>query len=228
VGPHLARTLSGEVRVLARYTFLSKSEWVLLAGLMIVVSSITAVERAGLIPLSDLASSPHAVAEARLWPLITSALLVSYPLVWSLVSFALLGALTLRVCGARVLLISAFAGHIASTLVIYALFGFIRTVDPHAFQAVLKSPDYGVSAVSAAWIGAIAAASWRVPDRTYQGKIATILGVIGAAVFGWIVHGHLNFLDLEHVVAFGIGIVVVVGFSRVGSTRRVELGAAGA
>jgi hypothetical protein len=212
--------------VTSGHAFLSKSEWVLLGTLMIVVSSVTAAERSGLIPLSVLASSPHGVAEARLWSLVTSALLVAYPLFWSLVSFALLGAFTLRFCGSRVLLISALAGHIASTLAVYAVLALARTFDPRAFEAVLKAPDYGVSAVSAAWIGALASASWRARNRTLRGKIVTALAVVGAALFGWILRGHVNFLDLEHVVAFGIGAVVAVRLSRVASTRRVELRAA--
>jgi hypothetical protein len=207
----------------AGHTFLSKSEWVLLGTLVGVVSSVTAADHARLIPLSDLASSPHAVAEARIWPLLTSALLVSNPVVWSLVTFALLAALTLRVCGSRVLLISACVGHIASTLVIYGLFGVVRTIDPRAFEAVLKAPDYGVSAVSAAWIGALAASSWRARNRMLGGKILTVLGVLTAAAFGWILRGHVNFLDLEHVVAFTIGVVVAVGFARVRAPRPAKL-----
>jgi hypothetical protein len=207
------------------HAFLSKREWLLFGTLMTVVSTLTAAERVRLIPLSDLASSPHAVAEARLWSLVTSALLVSSPMFWSLVAFALFGVLALRLCGTRVLLISAFAGHIASTLVVYALLALARTFDPRAFEALLKVPDYGVSAVSAAWLGAIASASWRARNRTLRGRIATALAVLGVALFAWLLRGHLSFLDLEHVVAFGIGVVVAVGLSSVANTRRVELGA---
>src|SRR5262249_52108675 len=219
-------TLAGEARVMSGHAFLPRGEWLLFATLMIVVSALTAAERAHLIPLSELASSPRAVAEARLWSLMTSALLVSSPLFWSLVAFALFGALTLRFCGARVLLISAFAGHIASTLVVYALLAVARTFDPRAFEALPKAPDYAVSAVSAAWLGAIASVSWRARNRTLRGRIATALAVAGVALFAWLLHMHLSFLDLEHVVAFGIGVVVAVRLSRVANTRRVELGAA--
>ena len=208
----------------AGHAFLSKREWLLFGALMTLVSSLTAAERARLIPLSDLASSPHAVAEARIWLLVTSALLVSSPLFWSLVSFALFGMLTLRFCGARVLWISAVAGHVASTLVVYALLALARTFDPRAFEAVLKAPDYGVSGVSAAWLGAIASASWRARNRTPRGRIATALAVVGVTLFAWILHPHVGFLDLEHVVAFGIGAVVAARSPHVRSMlRRNEL-----
>ena len=203
--------------------FLQRREWVLLAGLMSVVSALTAAERERLIPLSVLAASPHAVVEARLWSLLTSALLVQSPLFWSLASFALLGVLTLKVCGTRVLLISGLAGHVASTLVVYALLALTRTFDPHAFEAVLSAPDYGVSAISAAWLGAIASVSWRARDRTLRGKIATALAVVATALFGWTLRRHLGFLDLEHVVAFGIGVVVAVRLCGTVRATRVEL-----
>src|SRR2546428_6015441 len=147
-------TLTGEARVISGHVFLRKREWALLASLMTVVSALTAAEREHLIPLSVLAASPHAVGEARLWSLLTSALLVQSPLFWSLASFALLGALTLKVCGTRVLLSSALAGHVPSPLVVFALLALAWTFDPRAFEAVLGGPDHGVSAILAALVRA--------------------------------------------------------------------------
>jgi hypothetical protein len=210
-----------------RLAFLLPGEWLFLAALMAVVSSLTAAERMRAISLWDLASSPHAVAEARVWSLVTSALLVSSPLFWSLVSLGVFCALALRICGIRVLLISAFAGHVASALVVYALLAVTRAFDPRAFAAVVNAPDFGVSAVSAAWLGAMASVSWRRGNGTWWRKIATVLAVVAVAAFGWIVRGHLNFLDLEHVVAFAIGVVLATGLSGAGSTAgRAELEAA--
>lgn len=212
--------------MISGHVFLSRREWVLLVSLMTVVSALTAAERERLIPLSVLAASPHAVGEARLWSLLTSALLVQSPLFWSLASFALLGALTLKVCGTRVLLISALAGHVASTLVVYALLVLARQFDPRAFEAVVSAPDYGVSAISAAWLGAVASVSWRARDRTLRGKVATAVAVLATALFGWMLRRHLSFLDLEHVVAFCIGVAVAVRLSGPVRATRLELRAA--
>jgi type IV secretory pathway VirB2 component (pilin) len=212
--------------VTSRTEFFPRSEWLSLGSLVAVVSGLTAAERARMIPLSVLAASPHAVAESRVWLLLTSALLVQSPLFWSLVAFALLGALALEVCGPRAFWVSALAGHIGSTLVVYALLGFARTFDPHAFQAVLKAPDYGVSAISAAWLGAIASVSWQARGRTPRGKIATALAVVATALFGWMLHTHVSFLDLEHVVAFVIGIAVAVRLSRSAFSRPLAVGTA--
>ena len=220
------RTLEGEARVISRRLFQPGREWVLLAALLVVVSGVTVAERAHLIPLSALAASPHAVAEARVWSLLTSAMLAQAPVFWSLSSFGLLGALTLGVCGGPVLWISALAGHIGSTLVVYALMAVARTVDPRVFEVVQKAPDFGVSAISAAWLGAVAAVAWRARDTTLRGKIATTLAVAATALFGWMLRRHLSVLDLEHVFAFGIGVTVAVLAARTVNVRRQKLEAA--
>jgi hypothetical protein len=212
--------------VIARQVFRPKFQWLSLAGLVVVVSVLTIAVRAHVVPLSSVATSPHAVAQAHLWSLLTSGLLVQSPLFWSLVSFALLGALTLRVCGGRTLWISAAGGQIGSTLVVYALLASARAVDPDVLQVLQRAPDYGVSAISAAWLGAVACASWRARDRTLQGKLGTAVAVLAVAVFGWTLRRHLNFLDLEHVLAFGIGAVVLLRLSEVEGVTRLAVRAA--
>ena len=210
----------------SRTLFFPRPGWLSLGSLVAVVSALTAAERAHLIPLSVLAASPHAVAESRIWLLLTSALLVQSPLFWSLVAFALLGGLALQVCGSRVFWTSALAGHIGSTLAVYALLAFARTFDPRAFQTLLNAPDYGVSAISAAWLGAIAAVSWQGRGRTLRGKIATVTAVVATALFGWMLHTHVSFLDLEHVVAFVIGIAIALRLSRTTGMKRLAVRAA--
>ena len=195
----------------------------MLTALMVVVSAVTGAQRARLIPLSVLAASPHAIAETRIWLLLTSALLVQSPFFWSLVTFGLLGALALAVCGGRVLWISALAGHIGSSLLVYALLAAVRTVERHAFEGLQTAPDYGVSAISSAWLGAIASASWRARDRTPRGRFAIVLAVVAMALFGWMLRRNLSFLDLEHVVAFGIGVTVAAQLSAARHTTHAAL-----
>ena len=206
--------------MLSRSFVLARGEWALLATFMVAVSAVTGAERARLIPLSVLAASPHAIAEARVWLLVTSALLVQAPYFWSVLTFGLLGALGLAVCGGRVLWISALAGHVGSSLLVYALLEASRTVEPHAFSGLQTAPDYGVSAISAAWLGAIASTSWRARNRTPRGRFAIVLAVAAMAVFGWMLRRHLSFLDLEHVVAFAIGVNVAVQLSAARRTVR--------
>lgn len=158
-----------------------------------------------MVSLSDVAASPHDVARGRIWPVIVSALLVQKPLFWSLLFFVLLGFVTLSVCGGRTLWWSAVVGHVGSTLLVYAFLGIVWSSDADVFQAVHKAPDYGISAVSAAWLGATAAVSWRARGRTVCGKIATIVTVVSIALFAWMLRHAVNVLDVEHVAAFAIG-----------------------
>src|SRR5437867_3106039 len=126
-----------------------------------VVSSLTALQRVGAVPLASLAASPREVADGRLWLLVSSGAIAADPLLWSLLSFCALAFLTLALCGGRILWFAAFTGQTFSTLLGYSLIGLARLVEPSAFQRLVSAPDYGLSAISAAWLGAIAAVEWR-------------------------------------------------------------------
>ena len=152
-----------------------------------------------------LAASPTAVAHGRLWLLLVSGLVAEHPIGASLVSFALLAALTYSVCGARAFALSAVVGHVGSTLLAYGFIGLARLVAPHAFQALLTSPDYGVSAVSAAWLGALTQTGWRARGQTLQGRASLALGCLAIGVFAYMLRPGLSVLASEHVFAFALG-----------------------
>jgi hypothetical protein len=63
---------------------------------VVVVCGVTATQRARLVDLSQLAASPHGIAEGRLWQLGTNVLVVQSPTFWSLLAFTALGLLGLR------------------------------------------------------------------------------------------------------------------------------------
>ena len=174
--------------------------------LVVAVCAVTAAQRAHLLTLSELAASPHGVAEGRLWQLGTSALVVQSPLAWSVLGFVTLGLLCLWRCGDRLLWLSGATGHVASTLLAYGLLAAIRLFEPHAFQRTLTAPDYGVSAISAAWLGAVACVLWRARGRSRGGKASIAGACIAVAIFAWMLRRGLNILDLEHLAAFGFGI----------------------
>ena len=71
-------------------------------------------------------------------------------------------------------------------------------------------PDYGTSAIIAAWIGVIAFFLWR------RGSPAAIGLCLVAALVGWFFRPHLDILDTEHAVAFAIGIGVAVWLPSLG------------
>lgn len=177
------------------------------SGATAVVGVVTAVNRLGAVSIPALAASPRGIGEGKLWLLATSALLADRPLAPSFVGLVVVGLAALAVCGARVLWTTAAAGHVLSALVVYGLVGAVRLADPTAFQAVLSLPDYGVSALIAAWIGAIACVEWR--RRPGLGpRVAIAVGCLGCAGIGILCRPDLTVLDSEHVVAFAIGVAL--------------------
>jgi hypothetical protein len=192
-----------------------------LAWVVAVVSvSVSAHGRVGWV--RALAASPDRIREGKLWFLLSSAALVDHPLVLSLVCFVALAALARAVCEPRVFWLSAFFGQVIATLLVYVLvIGSARLVVPGAFDSVVAAPDYGVSAISAAWLGTIATASWRRRDRSRAGKVSIALSCVTVGLFAYSVRPDLTVLSSEHLVAFilGIGVAVPAWRSRMLSAR---------
>jgi hypothetical protein len=177
-----------------------------LVALVATVCALTAAQRLGAISLASLAASPRQIAEGRLWLLLSSGAIGSNPVVWSLAAFVVLAVLTLAVCGSRVLWFAVVTGQTFSTLLTYSIIGAARVVDPGAFQRLDSAPDYGVSAICAAWLGAVATVGWRRRRESF-GRAAIVLGCVATAALAWFLNGGgLNLLDSEHVFAFMIGV----------------------
>jgi hypothetical protein len=170
----------------------------------VVLVSVAAHGRASWI--RALAASPDRIREGKLWLLVSSAGLVDHPLVLSLVSFVALAGLALVVCGPRVFWCSAFFGQVLATLLVYVLFiGAVRWVVPGVFGSVVSAPDYGVSTISAAWLGSIATVAWRRRDRSRAGKLSIALSCVAVGLFAYSVRPDLTVLSSEHLVAFALG-----------------------
>jgi hypothetical protein len=84
----------------------------------------------------------------------------------------------------------------------------LRSLDPGSFRAAIAAPNYGVSAISAAWLGAIATTAWTSRCRASSQKAAIVLACGGVALFAWILGGTLTAFDSEHVFAFALGAAV--------------------
>src|SRR5436309_5433236 len=91
-------------------------------------------------------------------------------------------------CGWRIFWFAALAGQTFSTLLGYSVIGMARLVEPDAFQRLVTAPDHGVSAISAAWLGAVATVGWRrrgesnrrtaiLVGRIQDGRVARSVGL---------------------------------------------------
>jgi lysyl-tRNA synthetase class 2 len=180
--------------------------------LIALVVAVTAAVRADLVSADALASSPYRLAQGKLWLLLSNGLLVQRPVLLSLVSFALLALFTLFFCGSRVVVAATLAGHVGSTLLAYALVAALYSLDTEAARTLVNLPDYGVSAMQAAWVGAIAATVWRRRGQSGRGRVLVAAGCLAVAAFAWLVRGDLTLLDVDHLFAFAFGAGFAVGW----------------
>lgn len=171
-----------------------------------VVGGMTAAHAAGAYTIRMIAASPSAIADGRLWLLVTSGLVVQGPVTLSLLSFAGLAVLALAVCGPRCFWVAAAFGHVGSTLLAYVLIAALGQVDARAVAGVVHARDYGVSAIAAAWLGAVAVVAWDRRGGRLRDKAPVAVSCLAIALFAAMVRRHLTILDTEHVFAFAIGV----------------------
>jgi hypothetical protein len=176
--------------------------------LLLVVAGLTVAASRDSSLNGFLAASPRQIEQGEGWRLVTSGLLAERPFAASIVSFALLACLALVVCGRKVFWSAALLGHVGSALLPYSLIVLSRQLDQNAFQAAWAASDYGVSAISASWLGALAAIGWRLRGGTRAGRWAIALGCSAVALFAYMLRPGLTILTSEHLVAFIIGVTV--------------------
>jgi hypothetical protein len=173
-----------------------------------VISVFTVLSRLDVLPARTLASTPESLHDGHLWLLASSAAVADRPALASIIGFLVVGLAAVTLCGGRAVVLTAALGHICSAVIVYAAIDLAQSVDPAAFENVARYPDYGTSAIIAAWIGAIAYQLWRRERRT----AAVVLPVL-AALIGWFLEGTLNVLDAEHGVALACGIAAMWALS---------------
>lgn len=179
--------------------------WTSALGLVCVVTAITFATRAHELPLTPFLASGTKVASGQVWLLLTSALIVDRPVLIGLAAFVILAAATVRICGARTFWLAGAIGHVASTLMAYAIIGSAQLADPGAFASAVARPDFGVSAMQGAWVGAITATLWARAGSDRRDRSLVLAGVCGLACVAWWLHPDPSVLTTEHLFAFLIG-----------------------
>ena len=177
-----------------------------------VAGAVTAANRAGWLDRAHLAASPRAVAEGKLWLLLTSGVIADRPWLPSLLGFAIVGFAALSVAPVRVVVAAALAGHVVATLAVYGFLGAADAVDHGAFAHLLDRPDVGLSAIIAAWIGVVSCAFWR-RSRSRRAHVLNALGCVGCALIGFAFRPDVTALDSEHLVAFALGAAIAAWWS---------------
>jgi hypothetical protein len=168
---------------------------------------VTIATRSGLIGLSQLAASPRAVADGKLWLLLTSGVVADRPWLPSLLGFAIVGYAALSVAPVRVVVLAALAGQVLATLAVYGFLGLADAVDHDAFASLVDRPDIGLSAIIAAWIGVVSQIYWR-KHGSRRAHALNALGCVGCALIGFAFRPSVTALDSEHLVAFALGAAI--------------------
>lgn len=183
--------------------------WASGLGLVCIVTGITFATRTHELALTPFVASGTKIASGQIWVLPASALVVDRPVLIGLAAFCLLAMATLRICGARMFWLVAAVGHAGSTLLVYAIIGSAQLANPETFASAATRPDFGVSAIQGAWVGAIAATAWRWAGSDQRARCLVASGVCALAGVAWWLHPDPSILTTEHLFAFFIGCAVV-------------------
>jgi hypothetical protein len=105
--------------------------------------------------------------------------------------------------GAATFWATAVAGHVGSTLAVYAGIGLVWLVDAHAVRNVTDAADYGISAVWAACVGVVCVAG--AAGALRRARLATALGAGCLLTFLVLLPADGELADFEHLVAFLAG-----------------------
>jgi hypothetical protein len=179
---------------------------------VLIITGITLAASANTGIIGAFAASARQVQRGQLWRLFTSGMLAEQPVAASIISFALLAGLTLSVCGRKVFWLAGLAGHVGSAALAYSSIVLWRVQDSNGLHGAWQARDYGVSAVSAAWLGAIAAAGWRARGNSGFGRAAIALSCVAVGFFAYMLRPGLTILSSEHVTAFTIGVALACAF----------------
>jgi hypothetical protein len=155
--------------------------------------------------IHDLASSPAALAAGRLWTLVTSAFIIDGPSVPQIVMTALVAGVVVRLGGAATFALSAVAGHLGATVIAYLGIAAVSIADPATAHGVVHAPDYGISAVWAASTGTLLVLVHRGGAHP---RVTAACGVVLLAAFLALVGIDGELADVEHLLAFLIGVGV--------------------
>jgi hypothetical protein len=150
-----------------------------------------------------LACSPARLVSGDAWTLLSSALVIDGPAVPQIVGAAVVIALVIQDYGARVLWRTMIVGHVGATLLAYAGVGVLWLVARDDVRSVVHAPDYGISAIWAAALGAVAVAGARAPSS--HPRFGLALCVLLLLVLAALVPAHGELADVEHLLAFLLG-----------------------
>lgn len=135
------------------------------------------------------------VADGELRRLLTSALVVDGVAAPQIALTALASFAVIRLVGAPLWWAAVLVGHVGSALIAYALIGIAILLGSGGAEAAANDPDFGISCVLGASLGALFASGWRL---------------VGGVGFVLLLPFSLDWYGPEHPLSFVLGAAVVV------------------
>jgi hypothetical protein len=178
----------------------------LAAAYFLAVIVTTVLERSGSVEVSALQSSADLIAGGELWRLLASGLVVEGAAVPQILLTAIAAIAFVRLEGAVLWWAAVLVGHVGSALLAYAIIGVASALGSGGAEAAADDPDFGISCVLGATLGALFASGLRRDDRTLVGVAA--LGFFALLPFS------LDWYGPEHPLSFVLGAAVVLGATR--------------
>ena len=140
------------------------------------------------------------MADGQLWRLVSSGLVVDGVAAPQIALTALAAFVAIRAVGPAVWWVAVIVGHVGSALLNYAIIGIAIELGSDGARAAADDPDFGISCVLGATLGALFASGFRV---------------LGAISFLLLIPFSLDWYGPEHPLSFALGAGVVMwGASR--------------
>jgi len=164
--------------------------------------------------VADLTSSPMLIMHGEWWRLFTSALVIQGPPVPQVIAIAVLGTFGIYFGGSGTFWMTALAGHILGTLIAYAGFIAVWLGDRAAYAHFLTDPDYGVSLVWCAALGAFGALAWLGHRRDMRRPAHPYIAMTAVAAMVLVTIYSDDMAAVQHVIAFLIGAIIIATADR--------------
>jgi hypothetical protein len=164
----------------------------------------------------DLASSPAGVAAGRVWPLVTSGLVVAGDPLVQLPALALTALAVVQIAGASAFWLAVAVAHLGSAVLAYVGVGVVSLASRASVDAVVDAPDYGVSCGWAGALGALLAAG--LTRRRNGPRLPVAIAVALAASLALLAPAD-GLAKAEHALALALGFLVVAVVGPSGTRR---------
>jgi hypothetical protein len=184
-------------------------EILLMSYLLLVIAIALLRAWFGFPTVGQLAASPALLAHGEWWRLATSALVINGPAVPQVLAIGVLGTFTIYFGGSGTFWLTALAGHVLGTLLAYAGVVSVWLTDRAVAAKLLVDPDYGVSLIWCAALGAFAAMSWLGTRGGWRRPVRPELAIAAVATLAIVTLYSDAMAAVQHVLAFMVGVAIV-------------------